>query len=175
MLRPQKLARFGLAGSLALIFTFTPQTIHTVNAATDTTNMNVQLVIQASCSFEAANDLDFGTATTPLTGNLDASATIGVVCTDGTPYDIGLDAGTTAGASVAVRKMYSAVTAQDVDYKLYQDASRAAVWGNTVGTDTVGGTGKGSATTHTVYGRVPAQATPAPGTYTDVIRVTVTY
>ena len=175
MLRPQKPARIGLAGSLALILTLAPQAIVTGNAATDTTNMNVQLVIQASCAFDAANDMDFGTATTPLTGNLDASATIGVTCTDGTPYDIGLDAGTTAGASVATRKMFNATTAQDVDYKLFQDAGRATNWGNTVGTDTLGGTGSGSLTTHTVYGRVPPQATPAPGTYTDVIRVTVTY
>ncbi|WP_163468383.1 spore coat protein U domain-containing protein, partial [Klebsiella michiganensis] len=28
---------------------------------------------------------------------------------------------------------------------------------------------------YTVYGRVPVQTTPAPGTYTDTITVTVTY
>ncbi|HEY2977511.1 MAG TPA: spore coat protein U domain-containing protein, partial [Burkholderiaceae bacterium] len=40
----------------------------------------------------------------------------------------------------------------------------------------VTGTGNGSPQPHTVYGRVPAQATtPAPGTYTTTITVTVTY
>jgi spore coat protein U-like protein len=49
------------------------------------------------------------------------------------------------------------------------------VWGNTVGTDTVAATGSGAAQSYTVYGRITAQTTPAPGTYTDTITVTVTY
>jgi spore coat protein U-like protein len=39
----------------------------------------------------------------------------------------------------------------------------------------VSGTGIGSSQNYTVYGRVQAQTTPAPGTYTDTITVTVTY
>ncbi|MCE3520182.1 spore coat protein U domain-containing protein, partial [Escherichia coli] len=35
--------------------------------------------------------------------------------------------------------------------------------------------GSGAAQPYTVYGRVPVQTTPAPGTYTDTITVTVTY
>ncbi|WP_280527698.1 spore coat protein U domain-containing protein [Ciceribacter thiooxidans] len=37
------------------------------------------------------------------------------------------------------------------------------------------GTGTGLTENVSVYGRVPAQSTPAPGTYTDTIVVTVTY
>jgi len=47
--------------------------------------------------------------------------------------------------------------------------------GNTVSTDTVAATGNGASQSYTVYGRVPAQTTPAPGTYTDTVTVTVTY
>ncbi|WP_409528142.1 spore coat protein U domain-containing protein [Rhizobium sp.] len=39
----------------------------------------------------------------------------------------------------------------------------------------VTGTGTGSPQTLTVYGRVPAQNTPAPGTYSDTVVVTVSY
>jgi spore coat protein U-like protein len=57
----------------------------------------------------------------------------------------------------------------------YTDSGRTIVWGNTVGTDTVSATGNGASQSYTVFGRVPAQTTPAPATYTDTITVTVTY
>jgi spore coat protein U-like protein len=49
------------------------------------------------------------------------------------------------------------------------------VWGDTIGSDTVAGTGNGAAQSYTVFGLVPVQTTPGPGTYNDVITVTVTY
>ena len=62
-----------------------------------------------------------------------------------------------------------------VNYSLYSDSGRTTVWGNTVGTDTVAATGSGASQSYTVYGRVTAQTTPAPGTYSDTVTVTVTY
>jgi spore coat protein U-like protein len=62
-----------------------------------------------------------------------------------------------------------------VGYALYSNAGRTTNWGNTVGTDTVSGTGNGTGQALTVYGRVPPQSTPAPGAYSDTITVTVTY
>ena len=62
-----------------------------------------------------------------------------------------------------------------VTYSLYSDSGRTTVWGNTVGTNTVAGVGNGASQSYTVYGRVPAQTTPAAATYTDTITVTVTY
>ena len=43
------------------------------------------------------------------------------------------------------------------------------------GTNTLAGTGTGLAQSATVYGRIPPQATPSPGTYNDTIVVTLTY
>jgi spore coat protein U-like protein len=62
-----------------------------------------------------------------------------------------------------------------INYSLFSDSGRTVNWGNTVGTDTVAATGNGSAQAYNVYGRIPAQTTPAPATYTDTITVTVTY
>lgn len=62
-----------------------------------------------------------------------------------------------------------------IGYALYRDSGRTQNWGETVGTDTVAGTGDGNVQAITVYGRVPAQATPGVGTYTDSVTVTVTY
>ena len=104
---------------------------------------------------------------------MDQTSAIQVTCTNTTPYNIGLSAGAGAGATVAVRKMTSG--ANTVNYTLYSNSGRTTVWGVTVGTNTVAATGNGAAQSYTVYGRVPPQAAPAPGTYTDTITVTVTY
>jgi len=58
--------------------------------------------------------------------------------------------------------------AETITYGLYKDADRSQPWGDT-GTpgSTIAGTGNGAAQTLTVYGRVPPQKTPSPGTYTD--------
>ena len=141
-------------------------------AATATTTFDVQIVIQDECLIRSAADIDFGSQGGVVDSGIDATGTVEVECTDGTTYDIGLDEGIGAAATVATRRMTSG--ADTVAYSLYSDAPGGAVWGDTVGVDTVGSTGTGAAQTFTVYGRVPAQNAPA-GTYLDTITVTVTY
>ena len=95
-----------------------------------------------------------------LIANVDQTSTLQVQCTNTTPYNIGLDAGTGTGATVAVRKMTGG--GNTVNYSLYSDSGRATVWGATIGTNTVAATGNGAAQSYTVYGRIPPQTTPAP-------------
>jgi spore coat protein U-like protein len=142
-------------------------------AATTGTTFTVQVTIVASCVINSASTLNFGGSQGALTADVDQTSTISVQCTNTTPYNIGLDAGTGAGATVATRKLTNG--GNTINYSLYRDVGRAQVWGTTIGTDTVSATGNGSAQSHTVYGRVPAQTTPAPATYTDTVTVTVTY
>lgn len=61
-----------------------------------------------------------------------------------------------------------------VPYQLYTNPARTTVWGNTIGTNTVTGTGNGLIQPLTVYGRVPSASAPA-GPYLDVITATITY
>lgn len=142
------------------------------HGATTTTTFQVQMTIAAQCIINSASNLDFGTQGV-LAGNVDQSSTIQVQCTNTTPYNIGLNAGTGSGATVGLRKMTSG--GNTINYSLYTDASRSTLWGNTVGTDTVASTGNGAAQSFTIYGRAPAQTTPAPGAYADTITATVTY
>lgn len=144
-----------------------------VLSQTATTQFNVQITINAECQINSASDLNFG-ATGVIDTAVEATSAIAVQCTNGTAYDIGLNEGTGTGATVASRLM-TGPDAETVAYSLYTDPAHTDVWGNTIGTDTVTGTGTGSEQTYTVYGQVPAQATPTPGTYSDVITVTVTY
>ncbi len=65
--------------------------------------------------------------------------------------------------------------ANGLAYSLLQDSARTVNWGNTVGMDTLAGTGNGAAQALTVYGRVPASQFVAPGSYADTITATVTF
>jgi len=125
-----------------------------------------------TCTISSAATLDFGNLGV-LAANVDRISTIHVTCSNATPYNIGLDAGTGSGATVATRKMTSA--GATVNYSLYSDRAHTTAWGTTVGTDAVAATGSGNGQSYTVYGYVPPQPAPAPGTYTDTIMVTVTY
>lgn len=138
-----------------------------------TTNFNVQITIQAACQINSAGNLDFGTSGV-IGAPIDATSSIVVQCTASTPYSLGLSAGGGTGATVANRLMTSPAGAT-ISYSLYTTAAHTTVWGNTVGTDRQTGTGNGAPQTFTVYGRVPAQTTPAVGTYTDTVTATLNY
>lgn len=140
-------------------------------AATAVGNFQIQINIQANCVVVSASDLNFGN-TGVLSANIDSTSTISVQCTTSTPYAIGLNQGVNGG-SVTTRQM--AGSGGLINYSLFRDSGRTQNWGSTAGTDTVAGVGNGAAQNYTVYGRVPAQTTPAPALYTDTITVTVTY
>ena len=148
------------------------QSVQTPLAATATTTFSVSVTLAATCTINSASALSFGNQGI-LATNVDQTSAIQVTCTNTTPYNIGLDAGTGSGATVGARLMTA--SGATVTYSLYQDSAHSNVWGNTIGTNTVTGTGNGTGQSYTVYGRIPPQTTPAPGTYTDTVTVTVTY
>ena len=119
----------------------------------------------------SATDIDFGTVGL-LNANVDASGTIRVRCTNGTPYTIGLNGGLSGATAPDQRRMTSG--ANSVRYGIYRNSARTLGWGDQP-TNSVSGTGTGNSQTYTTYGRVFPQSTPPPGTYTDTIVVTVTY
>lgn len=141
-------------------------------AATTTANFQVRMTIQADCRIVSASDLDFGTNGV-ISANVDVDSSLNVQCTNTTPYNIGLNAGTGSGATVAARLM--TLSGATIQYSLYTTAARSTVWGNTIGTNTVAGTGTGVSQVYPIFGRVPPQTTPAPGLYTDTVTVTVTF
>jgi spore coat protein U-like protein len=145
-------------------------------AGSASTTFGVSATVNATCVINSANALSFG-AFDPTQGAQASTSTISVNCTNTTPFNIGLDAGMGTGASVASRVMTSG--SNTLTYSLYQDSGHSTVWGNTVNTDTVSGTGAGMASGNaiikTVYGYVPTQPNTVPGIYADTVKVTVTY
>ena len=132
---------------------------------------NVTATVIANCAV-GTSTLNFGSTGT-LASNVDATSSITITCTNTTPYTIGLNAGTGTGATVAARKMTSGV--KTIVYSLYRDSARSLVWGTTIGTNTVAGTGIGTGQSVTISGRVGPQSVPGTGTYSDTVIATVTF
>jgi spore coat protein U-like protein len=139
-------------------------------AATATTTFQVTTNVNAACTI-VATDLAFPDYTE---AQLDQQSEIEVNCTNSAIWNVGLDAGTFAGATVTTREMTGPAGAH-LNYELFSDPARTTNWGNTVGTDTVSGTGTGAVQVVNVYGRIPAAQLASVGGYADTITATVTF
>jgi spore coat protein U-like protein len=162
------LTSLGISGLLAL--SLLPVPAAPAVAATAASTFTVTATVQATCLISATS-LTFGTYAGV---QADASSTVTVTCTNTSPYNVGLSAGLATGATVTTRSMTGPGSAL-LGYALFRDTARTLNWGNTIGTDTVSGTGNGSAQALTVFGRVAATQFVAPGAYTDTITATVTF
>lgn len=137
-----------------------------------TATFDVTLKIIADCTI-AANPMDFGQTQGVISTAVNVTSNINVTCSNTTPYNVGLSAGTGTGSSTSSRYMSgTGGNTGTVQFNLFQTAG-ATNWGNTQGTDTQSGTGTGVIQPITVYGQIPVQATPAPDTYKSTITATV--
>lgn len=109
-----------------------------------------------------------------LSAAVRTTGSMGVLCTAGSPYQVSLNGGSVAN-NPAARKMASALTADRIGYEI-SNTLDGPLWGDgTGGTGMVTGTGSGVQQTLSLYGRVPAQKTPAPGDYKDTVTVTLSF
>lgn len=163
---------FGLRILMALSILFTGATVF---AATTTANLPISATVISACSIGTVVGVAFGnydpTSATPN----NATGTIPVTCTNGTTYNIGLGAGTFAGATVTTRRMTGVPPGTPLNYSLFRDSGRTLNWGTTIGTDTVALTGTGVAQSTTVFGQIPALQAVTAGTYSDTVLITVTF
>ena len=141
-------------------------------AATATATFGVSATVVKACTI-STTALSFGNYDPTSGSAVDGSSTVTVNCTNGTQYNVGLNAGTGSGATISSRKMTQG--SYSLSYALYQDSARSSNWGNTVGTDTISGTASASPTSLTVYGRVPAGQNVPAGAFSDTITATITY
>lgn len=92
-----------------------------------------------------------------------------VNCQQGVPYNVLISGG--YSGSTANRKMAS-TSAAELTYNLFTSSDYTTVWDDTIG---VSGVGNGQSQWLPVYGRVPAQPVPLPGSYSDTLTVTVSW
>ncbi len=141
-----------------------------ISAATVTTTFQVTANVVSTCAI-SATAAAFG----PYTGVVaDTTSIVTVTCSNTTTYNIGLNAGLGTGATVTARSMTGPSSAP-LNYGLFQDAAHSTNWGDTIGTDTVTGTGDGLAQTVTIFGQVSAGQFVEPGAYLDTITATITF
>jgi spore coat protein U-like protein len=162
--------KLAIASTLAMV-------AGTAGAATSpaTTTLSVSANVASNCLVTAA-PLAF--ADYDASATVDGSADLSVRCSNATPYRIKLGGGTNGNVAQRLLKSGSNV----LEYNLFTTAARTTVWGETVGTNTVAGTGRGMSTTkantHTVYGTIAnstANQDAPTGLYTDSVAVTVEY
>jgi spore coat protein U-like protein len=139
------------------------------SAATSTTTFSVTAEVVTNCTITATN-MAFGNYSGV---QKDATATLDATCSTGTPYTIGLNKGTGAGATITTRKM-TGPGPELLNYTLSKDDARTINWGDTP-PDTVPGTGTGAVQPHTVFGKIPASQFVQSGEYSDTISVTLTF
>lgn len=107
---------------------------------------------------------------------LNATSSLTLRCSNTLPYAIALSGG--GSNAVTARRMSRTANGvtTTVDYQLYLDAARSQIWGDgTGGTLRHTANGTGYPAQVTVYGQVPAQATPVPGDYSDTITATILF
>lgn len=132
---------------------------------------SVDAIVGGSCAVDATA-MNFG-STTFLDAALDAGNTISIRCPVGTDYTISLNGGLSGATDPEARELDSGTAT--ISYGIYRDAGRTQPWGETIGTNTLAGTGTGIFQDFPAYGRIPSQPTPPAGVFADTIVVTVTY
>lgn len=140
-------------------------------AATGSASISVGTNVLSLC-LVGGSTMAFGSYN--ASSQLDQTGTITVLCTFGTSYNVGLDAGTGAGATTTVRKM-TGLSGGTLNYALYRNSAHSALWGSSIGTDTVAGTATGLLQSLTVYGRIPSGQAPKADVYSDTVTITLTY
>lgn len=132
----------------------------------------VSATVTNNCTIGATN-LSFG-AVGLIGAGINATSSLSVTCTNGDAWRISLNGG--GSGNVAARVMQRTGGGGSVNYQLYTDSAHTLAWGDgSGGTTRATGTGTGLAQVVTVYGNVPAQTTPMPGSYGDTVTATIEF
>jgi spore coat protein U-like protein len=126
-----------------------------------------------SC-FISTTPLAFAGDNRVLSAAVRTRGSVGVLCTAGAPYQVSLNGGSVAN-NPGARKMASALSPDTIRYDI-SNTLDGPLWGDgSNGTSMVSGTGSGGQQTLPLFGRVPAQKTPAPGDYKDTVIATLMF
>ncbi len=139
-------------------------------AETATGSLAVRVVVQPSCAVTGGT-LDFGTYTSGQAVDLQAATQIGYANCSAASLRFDLSGG--ANGTTAARRAANG-SGGFLNYALFRDLARTLNFGDGTSGQTVtpaaGGTGS-----ITVHGRVPRSQTITPGTYTDIVTITLNF
>ena len=132
-------------------------------AATDTASLNVSAIVLGGARIESIGSIshtDYN-PTEPTSPN-DATGSITVRATKGLPYKIyiGPDRTMTNGTD-------------NLSYEIYSDAGRTTVWGDSFATGQGFTSTTNAPNTKNIYSRIPVLQNVPPGTYSDMVLITL--
>ncbi|MBC2656139.1 spore coat U domain-containing protein [Pseudomonas sp. MSSRFD41] len=132
-----------------------------------TSSINVTLTVLKDCFIDSAPDVSFGSAAL-VSAFTAVNQSIGVRCTLNASYSLGLDNGN--HFSAGWRRMLSGANA--IEYNLYKPGD-STVW-TTLNTQRGVGSGVSQSVPYRAIGN-PAQGNVPAGSYSDTVRVILTY
>lgn len=109
----------------------------------------------------------------PTNANVDSTATITIKCPPLTAFTIEIDKGLYPNG--INRRVYNATYNAYINYDVYKDPPRSAVWGTGPARNVAGNSGPLGLVVMPVYGRVAAVKTIQAGGYNDTLTITVTF
>jgi len=149
-------------------------------AATTPGSLNVTATVAAACIIGTPTDIAFGSVS-QNTAVVNADGAIRFTCTNTTPWFVTVSTGShpTGTTTIQNNMQNGSDNTQLLSYNLYSNTGRTTAFPTTVGTlgsGVTGGTGNGQVQTVNIYGQIPTgQVLPTPGSYSDIVAVTVNY
>lgn len=128
----------------------------------------------AACTIGTVTGVAFGTYDVFAPSDVTSTGSLSYTCTS-VPGTITIGLSTGNATSFTPRLLLSGTNS--LAYNLYLDASTSIIWGDGTGGTSLYGplTPTASATTVTIYGRIPALQNASVGTYADTITATITF
>jgi spore coat protein U-like protein len=139
--------------------------------STATGSLTVSAGIGTSCTV-GNTGVNFGTIVT--TSAVTTTGSLNVNCSNGLPYSLDLDPGVNPAAANANRQLANG--ANRLAYNIYTTNTFIQVWGSTMaGGTSQSFTGTGANQSITAYLKIPIQAAPPAGIYTDTVTITAVF
>lgn len=129
----------------------------------------------ASCSFMTVSGAAFGSYDVFNASPTDSAANLSYICTGGATVTMTLSMGNAASYSPRLLMAGGGAT---LDYNLYLDAARTAIWGDGAGVTVMYGPVMPADDTIVavpIFARIPAGQDVAIGAYSDTITVTINF
>lgn len=169
---PECTLRLVVATSLMLA-AVAMETRLSAGSASATLSISASVVNNCTISTGALAFGSYDPVVANTSANLDATGTITVACTKGAATTIGLNLG--ANASGSARRLTDGAS-NYLTYEMYQDSSRATVWGNSgAALLTPAAAPSKAARNFTAYGRIPANQDVPAGSYSDTVTAIVNF
>lgn len=146
-----------------------------------TADLNVSASVARSCMVTSTDALAFGEydpAQANFANPLDGTGAVNVRCTRDVSATVTLDEGQAkaTGSSCGAPQRQMSGGTERLRYDIYQDSNRTSAWGcDAANAATFTSAASNAITSLTAYGRIPAGQDVAAGSFSDTVRVTVTF